>query len=109
MVAVRKSLSRPEHLFERLADAGRRGVINRSALPTQDPLGWLIKNGVESVPAAGYKYVAAHPAVATVLSGTANIAHLEANVQAILGPPLPAEDMARLRQVFGQVTEPLGD
>jgi L-galactose dehydrogenase len=109
MVAVRKSLSRPEHLFERLADAGRRGVIDRSALPAQDPLGWLIKDGVESVPAAGYKYVAAHPAIATVLSGTANITHLEANVRAILGPPLPEEDMARLRQVFGQVTESLGD
>lgn len=109
MVAVRKSLSRPEHLLQRLADAGRRGVIDRSALPAEDPLGWLVQGAVESVPAAGYKYVAAHPAIGTVLSGTANIEHLEANVRAILGPALPDEDMARLRQVFGQVREPLGD
>ena len=52
---------------------------------------------------------AAHPAVGTVLTGTANVAHLEANVEAILGDPLPAEDAARLRSVFGDVWEPLGN
>jgi aryl-alcohol dehydrogenase-like predicted oxidoreductase len=109
MVAVRRSLSRPDHLLERLADAGRRGVIDREALPPEDPLGWLVRGSTESLPAAGYKFAAAHPAIATVLSGTANIDHLQANVRAILGPPLPDEDMARLRQVFAQVREPLGD
>ena len=83
-------------------------MIDRSALPAEDPLGWRVQGAVESVPAAGYKYVIAHPAMGTVLSGTANIEHLEANVRAILGPALPDEDMARLRQVFGQVREPLG-
>ena len=69
-------------------------MIDRSALPAEDPLGWLVQGAVESVPAAGYKYVIAHPAMGTVLSGTANIEHLEANVRAILGPALPDEDMA---------------
>ena len=109
MVAVRKGLSRPDYLLERLADAGRRGVIEREALPAEDPLGWLVEGEVESLPASGYKYVAAHPAISTVLSGTANVEHLEANVRAILGPSLPEEDMVRLRQVFGGVREPLGD
>ena len=109
MVAVRKGLSRPEYLLERLEDAGKRGVIERSGLPAVDPLGWLVKGEVESLPAAGYKYVAAQPAIGTVLSGTANLEHLEANVRAILGPPLPDGDMERLRQVFGRVQEPLGD
>ena len=109
MVAVRRALSRPEYLQERLADAGRRGVIDRSSLPEDDPLGWLVRKHVESLPAAGYKYVSAHPAISTVLTGTARIEHLEDNVRAILGAPLPEEDMARLRQVFGRVREPLGD
>lgn len=109
MVAVRKGLSRPDYLLERLADAGRRGVIEREALPAEDPLGWLVGGEVESLPAAGYKYVAAHPAISTVLSGTANVEHLEANVRAILGARLPEEDVERLRQVFGGVREPLGD
>jgi aryl-alcohol dehydrogenase-like predicted oxidoreductase len=109
MVAVRKGLSRHEYLLERLEDAGKRGIIERSALPAADPLGWLVKGEVESLPAAGYKYVAAQPAIGTVLSGTANLEHLEANVRAILGSPLPEGDVARLRQIFGQVQEPLGD
>ena len=48
-------------------------------------------------------------AVGTVLTGTSRTAHLEANVRVILGKPLPAAHMARLRQIFGQVREPLGD
>jgi len=109
MVAVRRALSRPERLLECLDDAGRRGVIDRSLLPSEDPLGWLVRDHVESLPAAGYKYVAAHPAIGTVLSGTSRLEHLEANVRAILCPPLPGADMARLRQAFGNVREPLAD
>ena len=109
MVAVRRSLSRPEHLRERLADAVQRGVIASDALPDEDPLGWLVQGHVESLPAADYKYAAAHPAVGTVLTGTSRTAHLEANVRAILGKPLSAAHMARLRRIFGQVREPLGD
>lgn len=109
MVAVRRALSRPEVLRENIADAKARGLIAPDALPDGDPLGWLIKGGVTSLPAAGYKYVKAHPAIHTVLSGTANLAHLEENVKAMLGPPLPDEDMVRLRAIFGQVWEPLGN
>ena len=111
MVAVRRALSRPEHLRERLADAVARGVIPAEVLPDgeEEPLSWLVRGEVDSLPAAGYKYAAAHPAVGTVLSGTADRAHLEANVRAILGPPLPAAHMARLRQIFGRVREPLAD
>ncbi|MDA0748949.1 MAG: hypothetical protein O2954_20720, partial [bacterium] len=86
-----------------------RGVIAKDAVPDEDPLGWLIKGDVKSLPAAGYKFAAAHPAMSTVLSRTAKIAHLEANVEAILGPPLPEEDMVRLKQVFGNVWEPLAN
>jgi aryl-alcohol dehydrogenase-like predicted oxidoreductase len=110
MVAVRRSLSRPEHLKERLSDALSRGVIERDALTDKEaPLDWLIQGPVESLPAAGYKYVAAHPAIGTVLTGTTNSAHLEANIRAILGPSLPPEHMARLRRIFARVREPLGD
>ena len=109
MVPVRRSLSRPELLVERIGDAVARGLIPRDALPDDDPLGWLVKGEVTSLPAAGYKYVAAHPAVGTVLTGTSNIDHLEENVAAILGAPLPEEGMTRLRSVFGQIWEPLGN
>lgn len=109
MVAVRRALSRPEVLAERIAYAKEKGLIKRDSVPDEDPLGWLVKGHVNSLPAAAYKYVASHPAMGTVLTGTANIEHLEANVKAILGPPLPDEDMARLRDIFGTVWEPLGN
>lgn len=110
MVAVRKALSRPELLVRNIAAAKERGIIAADALPDgEGPLDWLLGEDVPSIPAAAYKYVTAHPAISTVLTGTANVDHLEANVEAILGPPLPEEAMARLRSIFGDVSEPLGD
>ncbi len=109
MVAVRRALSKPDVLAERIAYAKDKGLIAPDSLPDGDPLGWLVRGHVTSLPAAAYKYVASHPAMGTVLTGTANVEHLEANVKAILGPPLPDEDMARLRGVFGDVWEPLGN
>ena len=109
MVAVRRALARAEVLKERIAYAKAKGLIAPDALDDEDPLGWLVTGDVTSLPAAGYKYVNAHPAMGVVLSGTANVDHLEENVNAILGPPLPDEHMARLRSVFGNVWEPLGN
>jgi len=109
MVAVRRALSRPELLKSNIAEAKARGLIKPDALPADAPLDWLLSDSVESLPAAGYKYVAANPALATILTGTANLDHLESNVKAILGPPLPDSVMVRLRSIFGNVWEPLGD
>lgn len=110
MVAVRRALSRPDLLVRNIAEAKARGLIAPDALPEgEGPLDWLLGDGVESLPAAGYKYVAANPALSTILTGTANVDHLEDNVKSILGPPLPEEKMARLRSIFGDVGVPLGD
>lgn len=109
MVAVRRGLSRPEHLCERLKDAMQRGVIDSGSVDLVDPLGWLLEEGVSSLPAAGYKFAAAHPAVSTVLTGTADITHLEENVAAVNSPQLSMEAMSRIRHIFGGVRENLGD
>ncbi len=109
MVAVRRSLSRPDYLRSQIAAAKKHGIIAPDALPNEDPLGWLLKEGVPSLAAAGYKYVAAHPAISTILTGTSNREHLEENIDAILGPPLDQTDMERLRSIFGNVEEPLGN
>lgn len=109
MVPVRRALGNPERLRQRLADAVERGVIEAGHLPTADPLGWLVDGAVESVPAAAYKFAVAHPAIATVLTGTSRQAHLEENVRAATGAPLPAAHMARLADVFGGVREALAN
>ena len=109
MIAVRRALSKPDRLRETIADLKSRGRIRADAVPEADPLGWLINGHVESVPAAAYRFVADHPAVSTVLTGTANLDHLRRNVDAISGEPLPAAHMQRLRETFGHLDESLGN
>lgn len=109
MCAVRRVLASPDRIRELIADLKGRGIIDRDSLPDDNPLGWLVQGEVDSIPAAAYKFVHAHPAVSCLLSGTSRIEHLRANLAAVLGPPLPEAGMARLRAVFGQVNEPLGN
>ena len=52
---------------------------------------------------------ASHEAISTVLVGTGSVKHLEQNVGEILGPPLPEEDTARIRALFGHLAESEGD
>ena len=54
---------------------------------------------------AGYKFAADHPAVSTVITGTANIDHLEKNVAALENPSLPEADHRRLVELFGEISE----
>jgi aryl-alcohol dehydrogenase-like predicted oxidoreductase len=107
MAAVRVKLTRPAELQALIADWTARGLLPAGALPADDPLGWLVQGGTDSVISAGYKFAAAHPAISTVLTGTASPRHLEANVAAILGAPLPAAHMRRLQALFGHIVEPV--
>ena len=109
MIAVRKALSRIKVLEQTVANLKEKGVIPKDALPDKNPLGWLVKDGLDSVTAAAYKFVAAHNAVSTVITGTSNLSHLKSNVDAILGPPLPVEDVTRLKDIFGNISESLGN
>jgi L-galactose dehydrogenase len=105
MAAVRVKLTRPEELRALLDEWVQRGLLPDDALPGEDPLGWLVQGATHSHIAAGYKFAAAHPAITTVLTGTANVDHLRANTEAILGEGLPVEHMQRLRELFGRIVE----
>jgi L-galactose dehydrogenase len=105
MAAVRVKLPDPDLLVELIAEWKASGYVPADALPDSDPLGWLLRDGTRSVIEAGYKFAADHPAIATVLTGTASIAHLEANAAALDEPRLPEEDNVRLRQLFGHIAE----
>jgi aryl-alcohol dehydrogenase-like predicted oxidoreductase len=105
MAAVRVKWSRPQELEALLADWRERRLLPEGALLGEDPMGWLVQGETSSAIAAGYKFAAAHPGVSTVLTGTANIEHLEANTAAILGEPLPEAHIQRLRALFGHIIE----
>jgi aryl-alcohol dehydrogenase-like predicted oxidoreductase len=105
MAPVRVKLTRPAELVALLADWRARGLLPPDALPGDDPLGWLVQGDVTSIIDAGYRFAADHPAISTVLTGTARVAHLEANVASLLASPLPPAVTARLRDLFGHLTE----
>lgn len=103
MSAVRVNLVRPELLREQIAQWKRQGLVPQDAVPGDDPLGWLVHDDVDSVISAGYKFAADHPAVSTVLTGTSNIAHLEANIKAMEIPALAENDKRRLQELLGEL------
>ncbi|HEX2032772.1 MAG TPA: aldo/keto reductase [Chloroflexota bacterium] len=109
MCAVRRAIARPGQLEALIAELKARGELAPQALPERGPLDWLVHDGVPSVPAAAYKFAAGHPAVSCVLTGTTNREHLEENVAAILGVPLPEADRRRLVSLFGPIRRNLGN
>lgn len=105
MAAVRIKLPRPAELTALIRRWKGRGLLPPNGLPAEDPLGWLVRNNVSSVVAAGYKFAADHPGIATVLTGTSNLAHLEDNVAALESPCLPEADKSRLVELFRNIAE----
>ena len=104
MCAVRGVLLNPERIREVIGEWKAEGLLARDAVPDDEPLGWLLGPWADSVPAAAYKFAAAHPAVSTVLTGTGRLAHFEANAEAILGEPLPDEVVERAIELFAPVS-----
>ncbi len=109
MMAVRRALSRPERLVEVIADLKARGLIDAESVPDEDPLGWLVRGDVESVPAAAYRYAIEPSAVSTVLTGSANLQHLRYNLRSVDAGPLPVAVRRRLQKIFGHLDEGLGN
>lgn len=105
MAAVRIKLPDSVLLERLIANWKASGVIPTDSLSVRDPLGWLVRDNVESIIGAGYKFAADHPAISTVLTGTADMIHLEQNVASMDQPYLPREDKKRLVGLFGDIAE----
>lgn len=108
MAAVRRALATRGALETLVADLKARGLLDREAIADTDPLGWLVDAGSPSVQAACYRYVTAHPAVSSVLTGTFDRDHLLENARAATMGPLRDEDRDRLRRIFGHLDLGLG-
>jgi L-galactose dehydrogenase len=105
MVAVRQALRDPEMLTKVIRAAKARGETAVRDLPDENPLDWLLDGDCPTMPAAAYRFAIAHPAMASVLSGTLSLAHLRDNLAAVNAPPMPPEQLARVRAIFLQ-TDP---
>lgn len=106
MFAVRNLFSVPGRLQETMAELAAAGQVPAALAATDDPLGFLVHpedGGAASVIEAAYRYARHEPGADVVLFGTGSIAHLEENIAAILKPPLPDADTARLAELFGHL------
>jgi aryl-alcohol dehydrogenase-like predicted oxidoreductase len=100
MCAVRTIIVNPDMLQETIRQWKDSGALAEDAVPDDAPLDWVLGAGIESIADAAYRFAAESPTVSSVLTGTANQAHLDDNVRSILAPPLPAATSARLRNTF---------
>lgn len=109
MTAVRRALAHPDRLAATIAEMKARGIVAHDAVPHDDPLGWLERGAGGSIQDAAYRFAAEPAAVASVLTGTINPDHLDANVRAIEAGPLPPEVRAELLAIFDHHDEYFGD
>jgi L-galactose dehydrogenase len=103
MCAVRSVLTDPAAVRRFVRGWVADGLLRPGLVPEDAPLDWVVDGDARTISDAAYKFAAAQPGVGTVLTGTGNVAHLEANVRAIVGPPLPAATVRRVLDVFGPV------
>ena len=102
MCAVRSVMSQPALVAQQLATWKAEG---RLASDAPDALDWV---GAMSLTDAAYKFAVEPRGVSSVLSGTGSVEHLQENVRAVLGEPLPAEVTQRLKDLFVPVGRNVG-
>jgi L-galactose dehydrogenase len=103
MCAVRSVLVTPSAVEVYIRQWQDEGRLQPGLVPPDAALDWLVDDESPSISAAAFKFAAAHPAVGSVLTGTASLEHFDENLNAILGPPLPADKYQRVLDVFGPV------
>ena len=104
MFVVRSLFSAPDRLRAGMITLADEGKISRALADQDGPLDFLIHpGGARSVIDAAYRFVRHQPGIDVVLFGTGNPDHLASNIESILAPPLPADDVQKLRDLFGHL------
>jgi L-galactose dehydrogenase len=108
MFAVRRAMSDAVRRNEIFAELAKDGSLDADTVDADDPLGWVLRDGVGSIPEAAYRFALEPDVVGTVLTGTSKIEHLRQNLAAVAAGPLPAALRAEIRARYGHLTRPLG-
>jgi len=105
MFVVRGIFSIPGRLESTMADLAAEGRVPEWLGDQDNPLGFLIHGdgGADSVIDAAYRYARHETGTDVILFGTGSEEHLRTNMASILAPPLPAADVAKLEELFGQL------
>jgi aryl-alcohol dehydrogenase-like predicted oxidoreductase len=104
MFAVRLALSRPKRLKECIDELIENKQLNPNEIDISNPLGFLIhEGGAENLVDAAYRFCRYEPGTHVILSGTGNLDHMKANIESILRPSLPENDLKKLRSIFKNV------
>jgi aryl-alcohol dehydrogenase-like predicted oxidoreductase len=104
MFAVRSIFADPRRIAREIKELADKGLVEKRLGETDDPLGFLVhQSGAASVIDAAYRFARYEPGVDVVLFGTGNAAHLRANIESLLKPPLPEGDRAKLAALFGHL------
>jgi aryl-alcohol dehydrogenase-like predicted oxidoreductase len=110
MFAVRRALSRPEALSELLRDLHAQGLLEGEAFDPQNPLNIFGKDhSAAALTGIAYRFCRDEPGLDVILSGTGDPAHLRENADALLGPPLPAEQVEAWKRLFRRVDSVSGN
>lgn len=101
MFAVRKALSQPDKLREAVQTLVEAGQLDPSEIDLANPLGFVLaESDATSLVDAAYRFCRYEPGVHVVLSGTGDLAHLQANIASLCRPPLPDGVVQKLRHIF---------
>jgi aryl-alcohol dehydrogenase-like predicted oxidoreductase len=106
MFVVRNIFSNDAYRRAVFAKLVEDGLLDASVLSGgADPLAFLVsEGGAESITDAAYRYARHEKGADVILFGTGNKAHVKANIDSILRPPLPAPVIERLHRTFGHLT-----
>ena len=109
MFAVRSIFADPPRIAREMRALAEQGLVEKSLGETDDPLGFLVHaGGASNMTEAAYRYVRHEPGVDVVLFGTGSAEHLRENIAAINKPPLPEADRAKLKTLFGHLSNGIG-
>lgn len=104
MFVVRSIFSMPGRLQTAMKTLVEENRVPAWLAQTDDPLGFLVyEGGASSVIDAAYRFARHEPGSDVILFGTGEIAHLKTNVESILKPPLPEQDVQKLYDLFGEL------
>ena len=106
MFAVRVLFSETGRLKRVVDQLVREGQLPAVLQDGAEPLGFLLHEaGARNIIDAAYRYCRHTDGTDVILFGTGNPDHLEANIKSLLAQPLPAEDVRKLKSLFGTLVD----